>query len=655
MGRTITRRIDVAPGGVPAYINLNQYDSEFTLSFEPYCSDGVVSFAFVDSVEIRGTKTDQTIYTAAASWSNGVATVTGDVQMTAVSGNQVFELVFWPSGKATELCTANFIIHVEETAADQNSVASDSVVAELYNIASQTDQIIAEAKNLQGLGFSPIVENLYDSTALTAGYKWNSSGVQTADANFSITAWMPVSYKAGYFYTGSKNHSAYLVYADSSYNVIGQRAMVNANTAAQAVPVALANAAYISCSVYTGEEDAFYFYERKVPNWLEAMTVSPIVINASNYTSFPTIRGAEYNRIYAISSAITSAMVTDLPVYGKNMIAISYGFSAANSSGRMIQLITYDGEEWYTVLFGSTWSAWKRGKGLTGSNVLIGTDTLPSADLDDWTGDLIYSLPANITSTTLANLPFYDSRRAMIVTLQNNSSTAFYAQLVLEVDEPALWYRVKRGTAAWTAWTELRMTGQEWFVDTCVEKPITVTAGKKLLIFGDSIATDHHAGFTWGSVVCAKTGWVEANMAVRNSGFTRGGTLDLKEQISAVQNWSNVDCILVAAGTNDYSADAATLRSAVQDFIDTLETHISGVQVIFITPIRRYKVALEGTAAVIASVALANGYSVINGFDFPIPNHTSEAGYFNDQTDDGLHPGATGTTIYAMSVLNALF
>ena len=135
--RIITREIDIAPGGVPAYISLNQYDSLFRLSLTPYCSDGSVTLATDGTgavCTIRGTKTDGTIYSHSAAFDGTTVTVYGDVQITAVAGRQVFEIVFWNSDQSKELATANIIISVERAAADIDSVASDSVVRELYDI-----------------------------------------------------------------------------------------------------------------------------------------------------------------------------------------------------------------------------------------------------------------------------------------------------------------------------------------------------------------------------------------------------------------------------------------------------------------------------------------------------------------------------------------
>lgn len=559
--RIITREIDIAPGGVPAYISLNQYDSLFRLSLTPFCSDGSVALATDGTgavCTIRGTKTDGTIYTHTAAFDGTTVTVYGDVQITAVAGRQVFEIVFWNADQSKELATANIIISVERAAADIDSVASDSVVRELYDIADQTDQIIAEAQNLQGLGFKPITANLYDSSTLTAGYKWDSSGAQTADASFSITDWIPVSYLKAYYYTGSRNHGAYLVYADADKTVLSARAMVNANTAPISVPIANPLAVYVSFSLYTGEESAFYFYEREVPNWAEALTTSTVAITSSTYEAMRDILDAEPNRIYAITSTVTDTMVLNLPIYGVNMTALITGFSVSNTSGRKIEIVTADGQVFYNNYFGGVWSGWTEGR------------------------------------------------------------------------------------------------DGEHFVSTCVPKPLTVTAGQKLLIIGDSIATNRHAGFTWGSIVCSKVGWIEGNVAVRNSGFTRDGDLALINQVTGVSNWSNVELVLVAAGTNDRASDAATLKTKVQEVITAIRSYTSA-PVIFITPIRRFAANLDWISAVIASTALANDCGVVDGSEFPIPNYDSPDGLFVDLTDDGLHPGADGTRVYAKAVLNALF
>lgn len=136
MAITITRDLNVVSVGVPPVIHLSQYDSDFTLVFNLYASAGAFTMPTGTTAEIRGTKRDGNGYDAAASVSGNTVTVTGDVQMTAVAGQNMFEIATYYNNK--RLNTINFILDVERAALDADTITSESVLREL-------DAIIAGA------------------------------------------------------------------------------------------------------------------------------------------------------------------------------------------------------------------------------------------------------------------------------------------------------------------------------------------------------------------------------------------------------------------------------------------------------------------------------------------------------------------------------
>lgn len=123
--------IDVTPGSVPLIVPMTQYSDAFTLVFTLYSSIGVLSLASGMTGEISGTKTDGHGYSADALVNviNKTITVTGDQQMTAVAGNQVFRLVIKQSGK--ELYTANFVLSVQRAALDVDTIKSATQLREM--------------------------------------------------------------------------------------------------------------------------------------------------------------------------------------------------------------------------------------------------------------------------------------------------------------------------------------------------------------------------------------------------------------------------------------------------------------------------------------------------------------------------------------------
>lgn len=123
------KRIDIFAGAVPPVVYLSQYDSDFTLEFELYSSQGEFTLESGTTVAIRGTKKDGNGYSADATLSGTKVTVAGDQQMTACAGEQQFELTLYKGEK--ELNTCNFILDVEPAAMDANTVPSESVIQEI--------------------------------------------------------------------------------------------------------------------------------------------------------------------------------------------------------------------------------------------------------------------------------------------------------------------------------------------------------------------------------------------------------------------------------------------------------------------------------------------------------------------------------------------
>ena len=140
--------LDMVPGGVPVIVNVSQYDNAFSIEFHLYSRTGSLDLSSVDSAAIRGKKLDGHAYSADAAYDNGVVTVTGHVQMTAISGKQTFEITLYDSVE-NELNSANFILNVEDAPMDQDDITSDSVIRELFNVTSRADKIIQAASDAE--------------------------------------------------------------------------------------------------------------------------------------------------------------------------------------------------------------------------------------------------------------------------------------------------------------------------------------------------------------------------------------------------------------------------------------------------------------------------------------------------------------------------
>ena len=178
MAITYQNRLNVIPGDYPPVINLNQYDSDFTLEFTIYSSIGNLVLESGTTAAIRGTKMDGHGYSAAATINGYVVSVTGDEQMTAIAGDNVFELVLTRNGK--NISTANFIIHVERAALDKDTIVSQSKIRELVNVIDKTDDLLAAASSVES--------KLSDMQAIKSQIETLKSEIQTIYDNTTSAA-----------------------------------------------------------------------------------------------------------------------------------------------------------------------------------------------------------------------------------------------------------------------------------------------------------------------------------------------------------------------------------------------------------------------------------------------------------------------------------
>lgn len=148
--RTITQTLNMTPGGVPPVIHVSQYDSDFTITFTLFSLFGGFTIESGTTAQIRGTKSSGTGYSAdaAINISAKTVTVTGDAQMTAAAGQNIFEVVLKKNNK--EISSKNFILHVERAALDADTITDESVLKELDAIiegAETATQAAEEAED----------------------------------------------------------------------------------------------------------------------------------------------------------------------------------------------------------------------------------------------------------------------------------------------------------------------------------------------------------------------------------------------------------------------------------------------------------------------------------------------------------------------------
>lgn len=143
MALTYNLQLNVIPLGYPKVIALNQYDSDFSIVCNLYTTNGNLVFESGTTASVRGTKADGNGYSADATLNGYTVTIEGDEQMTAVAGDNTFEVVLTKNEK--EISSANFILRVERAALDKDTLVSGSKIRELVNVIDRTDEILDAA------------------------------------------------------------------------------------------------------------------------------------------------------------------------------------------------------------------------------------------------------------------------------------------------------------------------------------------------------------------------------------------------------------------------------------------------------------------------------------------------------------------------------
>lgn len=140
MSITLYAKLDMTPGAVPTVVHRSQYDSDFTLVFSLYTRTGDFVIASGTTARMRGTKTTGTGYSVPVTLnvSAKTVTVTGDQQMTAAAGSNIFEIVLYQGD--LEICSSNFVLAVERAAMDMDTITDATVVPELERLDEYIEQ-----------------------------------------------------------------------------------------------------------------------------------------------------------------------------------------------------------------------------------------------------------------------------------------------------------------------------------------------------------------------------------------------------------------------------------------------------------------------------------------------------------------------------------
>ena len=464
------------------------------------------------------------------------------------------------------------------------------------------------------------------------------------------------------------------------------------------------------CKTDAGSAPVAFIRSRAGGNWnawselgkkthpIEATGITLTSQNVSSY-GYTSLADLPTNAIYAIASSITQEHLSDLPIYGNPAELLCYGYSKENENVACVQIFTTN--QTIPVVYirtkgDSDWNGWieitKVYYSIEPTDIILtsaNVSTYGYTSLADLPTNKIYALAGSITEEHLSDLPVYGYAAELICYGYRKDNTAIACVQIFTTNTGPTAYIRTKGSSAWSAWKaivnqgDMAQVATQYYINTCVQKPIAIDSTKRIILFGDSITTktgsddvtnDPH---WWMEYVAEETGCDWTTYGKGSSAFVATGDSDqtggvIIDQINGTYETINWDCdlVVVAAGTNDAGFGYATaegtymplLKTAVVDCITEIRRHTQA-KIIFITPLRRNSGTsakalkiderLPKVASMISNTALINGCSVINGFDFPITMETTD--FYTRMTNyDGLHPNNIGKQVYARAFLNAV-
>lgn len=142
--------LNLVPGGVMKMVHVNQADKNIDIQFQIMNGNQPYNIPEGWTGTIRGTKGDAFGYSAAVTVTAGsnVVTVHLKEQLTAVAGfGNIFELVF--ASTSAKVSTENFILAVERSALNDETVISESDLVYANQVLNQLQSVAAVNQQVQ--------------------------------------------------------------------------------------------------------------------------------------------------------------------------------------------------------------------------------------------------------------------------------------------------------------------------------------------------------------------------------------------------------------------------------------------------------------------------------------------------------------------------
>lgn len=645
---TINTILDMRPGAVPKIIHLSQYDSDFSLVFRLHASFGTLNIESGTTAEIRGTKKSGTGYSASATLntSNNTVTVTGDAQMTAVAGQNTYEIVLTKNNKV--LGSANFILLVERAALDADTITDATVLRDLEAIVEGAETATQAAED---------AEDAADRAEAAA----ESLEIDSAPTQGSAHA-----VSSGGVYDALNNREIYSEDVVAEYDVVTEPPKTYSEITQVITPV------YTNQGKWNAETDSADSGTNCVYSRFNGVAqYKKIYVNgkgaSSDYTyplcAFYDSNGDKISAILANWAWGTINMLISVPLSASYVIVNGSTESNRPISPSVRGLI--DGEKIGTLIELTGVSA--EGAKKTDGTIASGASYYHVRYDDVPDSDYIY-VSGTSWGTSYPLILFYDSSDTLIHNDLGYGSTKFN-DVEISIPDGTAYYIVNM-THTDTAGSAQKVdyaTSQSGRIPTKTQEEFNTELKtfihKKYLFVGDSYAQGYsHDGMNpgWCSYVAEYMGLETGEyktVATGGYGFANGGYSSL---LDGVTDTGFTD-IVVCGGYNDNTSTAQNIINGITAFKNKImgKWATAKVHVGFIA----YNKAGNGEGAItnweekraslISIVLPSYQKSITVGCEY-LNNVEYALGESGLSPSDGYHPNAEGNQAIAKAVANAL-
>lgn len=191
------------------------------------------------------------------------------------------------------------------------------------------------------------------------------------------------------------------------------------------------------------------------PEYLQSSNINLTPDSYSGY--FSDANSAPSNRVFYLSSLLTSDMVKNLPEYGAASILRTFTWSPGNDSAGL-QILTTASSQYFRIQEGSSWAAWVpifKPEYFQSADASVTPNSYTNyfTDANNAPSNRIYYLSALITSDMVANLPEYGAVGFLVTMTWNPGKDNARTQTFTTTD--SMYFRVLLTTGQWGSWNQV--------------------------------------------------------------------------------------------------------------------------------------------------------------------------------------------------------